>query len=199
VAPSVGDYVLPLEERKELQRYDPDEARRLLAEAGFPDGFSTTMLMTNGYGEQYVRQSQWIVEDLSKVGIDVTLDLVEYGTYFGSRWPNVDYDMQHGPQSALLEADEWLRAQHRTGAGRNWWNVSDPKLDAMLDEQTRILDREERIEAVQDIQRYILTDVVNPVQTWSTPNRSPRQPWVHGWYPQFVYGYFTMKQTWLDR
>jgi peptide/nickel transport system substrate-binding protein len=107
--------------------------------------------------------------------------------------------MQHGPQTAFLEPDEWLRAQHRTGASRNWWNLSDPQLDEMLDEQTRILDRDERIEKIKDIQRYMLTEVLNPVQTWSPPSRTPRQPWVRAWYPQFAYGYFAMKGVWLDR
>ena len=199
VAPALGDWALPADERAELMRYDPEEARRLLAEAGLPDGFSTTIMATPAYGEQTLRQTQWFIEDLAQVGIDAQLELVEYATYFGSRWPSVDYDMYLGPQTPFLEPDEWLRAQHMTGAPRNWFGISDPVLDEMLVEQTQVLDREERMELVHDIQRYIATEVVNPIQTWAAALVYPQHTWVKNYHPHNAYGFYELRNVWLDR
>ncbi|HWL13059.1 MAG TPA: ABC transporter substrate-binding protein, partial [Ureibacillus sp.] len=159
VNPSLGDWALPLEEREALQPYNPEEAKKLLKEAGYPKGFDTKMIVTNGYGEQLVRVAQWVAEDLRNIGINVEIEVVEYATYFSERWPNVDYDIGVGYQTYFQESDEWLRTQLHTNGSRNWYNISDPELDKMLDEQRMILDEEERKEYVHDIQRYVLENL----------------------------------------
>lgn len=100
------------------------------------------MMVTNGYGEQLVRVAQWVAEDLRNVGINVEIEVVEYAAYFSEKWPNVDYDMGVGYQTYFQEPDEWLRTQLHTDGSRNWYNISDPELDKLLDEQRTILDVE---------------------------------------------------------
>lgn len=57
--------------------YDPDRAKRLLAEAGHPNGFKMTLAARlEGKGPEWAAIYQTVVQDLSKVGIDVTLRLV---------------------------------------------------------------------------------------------------------------------------
>lgn len=199
VNPSLGDWALPLEEREELQPYDPDKAKQLLAEAGYPDGFDTTVMVTDGYGEQLVRVAQWIVEDLRDIGINAEIDVVEYATYFSERWPNVDYDIGVGYQTWFQEPDEWLHTQLHSQGTRNWFNISDPELDKMLDEQRLIYDEAERKEKVYDIQRYVLENVVNPIPVTTYYVKSPKQPYVKGWEPHASYGNIHMKDVWLDK
>ncbi|OCX58177.1 peptide ABC transporter substrate-binding protein [Thioclava sp. SK-1] len=59
--------------------YDPEKAKALLAEAGYPDGFSCTMLSTAQYG---MHQSTAEVAQayLSMIGVNVTLDLPDWST-----------------------------------------------------------------------------------------------------------------------
>ena len=199
VNPSLGDWALPLEEREELLAYNPEEAKKLLKEAGYPSGFDTTMIVTNGYGEQLVRVAQWVAEDLRNIGINVELEIVEYAAYFSERWPNVDYDMGIGYQTYFQEPDEWLRTQLHTDGARNWYNISDPELDKMLDEQRTILDLEERKEFVYEIQRYVLENLVNPIPLTTYYTKTPRQPYVRGSYPHASYGYGYLKDVWLDK
>jgi ABC-type transport system substrate-binding protein len=69
--------------------YDPDKARRLLAEAGYPNGFKTT-LYTPGWGF-YVYPPPAIQEYLKKVGITVEIEVVGQGrhqTLQRSGWQN---------------------------------------------------------------------------------------------------------------
>lgn len=196
---SLGDWALPLEEREELQPYDPEKAKELLAEAGYPDGFDTKLMTTDGYGEQPVRMAQWIVEDLKEIGINAEIEMTEYATYYTERWPKMDYDMGLGYQSYLQEADEWLYGQFHTNGAHNWFGTSDPDLDEMLEEQRRILDENERKAKVHDIQRYILEEVVNPIQLVTQYVSTPRKPYVMDVYPHASYGNIHLKDIWLDK
>lgn len=199
VNPSLGDWALPLEEREKLLPYDPEKAKKLLAEAGYPNGFDTKMIVTNGYGEQLVRVAQWVAEDLRKIGINAEIEIVEYATYFSERWPNVDYDIGVGYQTYFQEPDEWLRTQLHTKGARNWYNISDPELDKMLDKQRLILDENERKEYVHEIQRYVLENLVNPIPLTTYYTKTPRQSYVKDVYPHASYGYGYLKDVWLDK
>ncbi|MRR39085.1 ABC transporter substrate-binding protein, partial [bacterium] len=70
-----------------------DKAKELLAKAGYPDGFSTTMeVVTNSTeGVKWVAMAQKVQEDLSKVGIKAeikTMDTtVGYERYRGGKMP----------------------------------------------------------------------------------------------------------------
>ena len=197
VAPAQAKWTLPEDERFELLQYDPERAKELLAEAGYADGLDVTLIATDQYGALYTAQTEWLVEDLEAVGFNVTLDLLDYSTYFGSRWPDVEYDLQFGPQTPFLEPDEWLRGQMGTGQGRNWYNISDPELDGLLDEQLGILDEEERIKAVQEIQRYALTELLAIIPVWTTLTRWSYAPEVRDFYRHASYGFNGIEASWL--
>ncbi len=199
VAPALADYVLPEEERREYLYYDPERARELLAEAGFPDGFDATLIATDRYGANYTAQTEWVVEDLKAIGINVTLDMLDYATYFGSRWPDVEYDLQFGPQTPFLEPDEWLRLQMRTDGARNWYNLSDPELDVLIDEQLSIVDADERAEKIREIQRYALENVLNPIPVWTYFSQWSYAPEVQNFYRHGSYGFAGIERVWLGQ
>jgi len=198
VAPAQADFALPEQERVELLPYDPERAKELLAEAGYPDGFDATLIATDRYGALYTQQTEWLVEDLKAIGINVTLDMLDYSTYFGSRWPDVEYDLQFGPQTPFLEPDEWLRGQLQTGASRNWYNISDPTLDTMLDEQLGLTDAGERAAAIQEIQRYVLEEVMNPIPVWTYLTQWTSAPDFQGYYRHNAYGFTGIEYAWLE-
>jgi len=198
VAPALSDFALPEAERNDLLQYDPEAAIALLAEAGFPDGLEASLIATDRYGALYTAQTEWVVEDLKAVGINVELELLDYATYFGSRWPDVEYDLQFGPQTPFLEADEWLRGQMGTGAGRNWYNISDPELDALLTEQLGIVDADARAEKIQEIQRYALENVMNPIPIWTYPTRWAYSPDFANFFRHASYGFNGLESTWLE-
>ncbi|MBB4930437.1 peptide/nickel transport system substrate-binding protein [Lipingzhangella halophila] len=194
---TLKEFALSQDELAELQPHDPERARELLAEAGYPDGFSATLKTTPGYGQTYVRATEWVVEDLARVGIEVEMEMVEYATYFTNTWPTVDYEISAGPQTPFLEPDEWLRAQHHSEGYRNWYNIDDPEVDQAVAAQAGILDPEVRAENVRDAQRYLLEEVVNPIQIWSPSSFSMAHPTIRNLNPQPVYGFPYMRELWL--
>ena len=70
------------------RKYDPDKAKQLLAEAGYPDGFDTTIIIFPPSGDDYILAVQAY---LSQVGIKVDLEHTDFGkwvTYMGpGSWP----------------------------------------------------------------------------------------------------------------
>lgn len=192
-------FALSSDELAEYYPYDPDEAKKLLAEAGYPDGFATTMMVTAGYGQTVVSGAEWVVEDLKAIGITADIDMVDYATYITQRWPQKQYDIAVGLQTPFQEADEWLRTQYYSEGARNWYGINDPELDDMIMEQTHIVDEDERIEAVKDIQRYILENVVNPMELWIGDGVGLLSPVVKGYHTQPQYGYNHYAYLWLDR
>jgi len=60
--------------------FDPEAARELLAEAGFPDGFATT-IWTNEGNLVRARISELVQANLAVIGIDVEIQILEWATY----------------------------------------------------------------------------------------------------------------------
>ena len=64
--------------------YDPAKAKALLAEAGFPDGFETTlwaMPVQRPYNPDARRMAELIQSDLARVGIKASIVSYEWGEY----------------------------------------------------------------------------------------------------------------------
>src|SRR5262249_51793835 len=71
---------------KYLIGFDREEAKRLLAEAGYPKGFTTPMYHYPGYIAPWPSRYELAVDELSKVGIKVELKPQEYGDYISTTY-----------------------------------------------------------------------------------------------------------------
>ncbi|MEM7737745.1 MAG: ABC transporter substrate-binding protein [Deinococcota bacterium] len=72
--------------------YDPERARALLAEAGYPDGFNITFELPEPYNIER-RSGQVIAQQLAEVGITADVSVVEWGTWIQRIFLGSDYDM----------------------------------------------------------------------------------------------------------
>jgi peptide/nickel transport system substrate-binding protein len=71
---------------------DPDAAQQLLADAGYEDGLSFEMIINaDGYANA-VAEAQTLEAQLSDVGIDLELAVLESGVYV-QRWIDVDFEV----------------------------------------------------------------------------------------------------------
>jgi peptide/nickel transport system substrate-binding protein len=138
-------------------RHDPAEAKRLLAAAGYPNGFPGTMCFTT-YGSTILVDSMQLVQkDLKAVGIDVRIDQKEYGAYIATCFYGKFDSMTYGPQTGFLEPDNFLFGQYHRDELKNQSHIVDPVVDDMLVRQRRTLDMTKRREIIYDIQRHLAT------------------------------------------
>ena len=100
VAPGLAEWSLRVDQLGEgakYYRYDPQEARRLLAEAGHPKGFKTTLTASGGYGRDLLDAAQMALRDLKEVGIEAEMKLQEYGAYQATTGQGKFEGMAMGP------------------------------------------------------------------------------------------------------
>ena len=195
--PAELDGGMSADEQKDKIPYDPEEAKKLLADAGYPNGFSVELLTTDGYGPSIVNQAQWLQQDLKDIGIDTTLKVVDYATFW-STYGAKDYAIGYGLTTAFPTADEWLHALYISNGSKNYFNTNDPKLDQMITEQRGILDDDERIAKLQEINDYITDNVVDPLIGFQYGSYSAQQPYVHNYYAMGGYERPTLKDVWVD-
>jgi peptide/nickel transport system substrate-binding protein len=136
-------------------KYDPSEARRLLAEAGHPKGFSTVMDFHSFGSTTLVDAMQLVLKDLKNVGIDAKLNQMEYGAYISTSAVGNYEGMRYGPFTPFLEPDNYLYTLYYPGQPRNIGHVNDPAAADMLSRQRRVGDPAKRRELIYEIQRYL--------------------------------------------
>ncbi len=132
---ALADWALPVTELGEgakYYRYDPAEARRLLAAAGHPKAFAANVCFATYGSTQLVDQMQFVLKNLKDVGIDARLETKEYGAYQATCRLGKFDSMGFGPLTPFLEPDNFLFGQYFTGEPRNRAHVSDPVLDDLL-------------------------------------------------------------------
>jgi peptide/nickel transport system substrate-binding protein len=133
---------------------DPREARRLLAEAGFPGGLKTQLSATPGYGSDMTDALQLVARQLKESGINAEIKLQEYGAYMSTTFQGKYEGMAMGPFSITWEPHSNLYGMYMPEQGRNSSHVSDPTIISMLREEMRTRDLEARRKVIFDIQRY---------------------------------------------
>lgn len=127
---------------QEQFEYDPDRARQLLAEAGFPDGIDTTVLLRPNEAEQQVMLA--IISDWAQVGIRVQPVMQEMATWVED-YVALDWDMAMVFRPTLTgDADYTLRRLYHSAANRA--PFANPELDTLLDQAGAAADPEERLE-----------------------------------------------------
>jgi peptide/nickel transport system substrate-binding protein len=180
-------------------QYNPKEAKRLLAEAGYARGFKTPLATTSGYGRDLIDAVQLVLRYLKDVGIEAELKLQEYGAYMATTGQGKFEGMMLGPYAIGWEPDSSLYGPYVPDQPRNRGHVNDPKLTAMLQEQRRTKDPEARKQLIFDIQRYAAEQQYY-VYLFSVMVTSSWQPYVKNYAPNLTFDYGSrVAALWLER
>jgi peptide/nickel transport system substrate-binding protein len=187
-----------------LPKRDIAKAKALLAQAGYPDGFTTTIMQNTGNMEYVGNAVEPVVAMLKEVGIKATIVQADQ-VGFTSKWRAKDYDMavQVLLTSRPFDPDNSLRQQWPTKGGFNFLGYSNPKVDELcLAQQAAFPDKAQRITIIKQI-LAILEDDVPSVPLYVTNNYFIKQPWVKGWDtmadPQGNYATQELPYVWLDK
>ena len=109
--------------------HDVEKAKALLAEAGYPDGFSFTITVPSNY-QPHVDTAEVLAAQLAEVGVTAEIDLVDWNTWLEDVYGNRNFEATVvGFDSSILNASGML-ARWITGSDQNMINYSDPNYDA---------------------------------------------------------------------
>jgi peptide/nickel transport system substrate-binding protein len=158
VPAALKEWSMPMDQLGEgakYYRYDPAEAKRLLAAAGYPNGFPAGICY-HGYGSAVLNDlAQLVLKYLKDVGIEAKLDTKEYGAYISTCFYGKFDSMTYGPQTPFLEPDNFLYGQYFPGELKNQSHSNDPVVADMLVRQRRTFDLAKRREVLHEIQRHL--------------------------------------------
>jgi len=186
-------------EGRRLYDQDLSEAKRLLAQAGFPTGLKVPLDATLGWSPDYVDLLQVVMRNWKEAGIETELRGKEFGAFMASAIYGKFEKLAHSLRGGTPIADLSLYNFHVPGEALNSSGVDDPKLTDMIRLQRRMLDPVKRREIVYDIQRYLAEQVyyhydpsVSTVAAW--------EPYVKNFAPNLGHDYGgRLMVAWLDR
>lgn len=143
--------------------YDPAKAKQLLAEAGYPNGFSANMIGPKGtYLKDYELQLA-VIQQYRAIGVNVTLETVEYTTYLDRlfRDPNTStLEMWQDARGTLNGAGRFLLRTYgcnffRPDKGSNVAGTCNPRVDELATEGASTVDPVKRLVILKQAQELM--------------------------------------------
>jgi peptide/nickel transport system substrate-binding protein len=180
-------YATPPAELNKLAGYWTDieksraEARRLLKEAGVPEGFQFTFT-NRGIPMPYEPLGVWLIDQWRRIGLNVNQQVLEAAAYFGPLRKGdfqVAMDFQCG---YIVEPDldmyKFLSSDRNPA---NYGRYKDPVLDKLYDQQSRETDPEKRKALVRQFEKRLLDEEAHYLMTLQWHRIIPHSSKVKGW------------------
>ena len=177
-------YYTPFEEWpedvKKWYRYDPEEAKRLLAEAGYPNGFDTNLEVPTGIQDidhAVLNAAYW-----AEIGVNVEVQPVDMGTFYAHVATHTYGGLTFGQLAGDWNPASLLRVLGHSSSAYKFHCGSDPEYDILVEAVEAATTLEEQMRLAREADLYFAA------QNWVT--WGPReekfvfyQPWLKGYTP----------------
>lgn len=146
--------------------YDPEKAKKLLAEAGYPQGFKAKLWSPQGRYPKDFELAQAVQQQLKKVGVDCTLDTMEWAAYLAAtRKPPEENESElfligWAPSTAearwilypLYTTEQWVPK------GNNRSFFSNKEFDELVNKFTRATNKAEMDKYLKEAQELLVKE-----------------------------------------
>ena len=160
----VADFLFGATKNLKVEPFDPEGAKRLLAEAGYPDGFGLTIHAPNNRYVNDAKIAQAVAQMLTRVGIDTKVVAMPSSTFFTQATDLKFSFMLLGWSTGTGEASSSLKALLMTynrdkGYGTaNRGRYSNPKVDALTEDALQTVDDAKREAYLQRATELAIND-----------------------------------------
>lgn len=136
-----------------LYPYDPGKAKKLLTEAGYPRGFGAVLKLPAPYA--YARRSGEIIADqLSKVGIKLLIEVIQWGQWIDRIYKNAEYDLTVIGHAEPFDIEIYSRPNY-------YFRYNNKKFQELMKKAKEEMNERARKKIYTEAQRMIAEDAVN--------------------------------------
>ena len=180
-------WATPPAELEKLAGYGRDiktaraEARRLLREAGVPDGFAFTF-KNRGIPQPYEPIAIWLIDQWKQIGLNVRMETIEASAHV-AHLRRGDFEVASDAQCGfVVEPDFDIQKFQSVGiSDNNYSHYKDPVLDDLYQKQSRATDAEERKKYVREFEKRLLDDEAHYLYTIQYHRIVPHTAKLKGW------------------
>jgi len=181
-------YATPPAELEKLAGYGRDigksraEAKRLLREAGVPDGFAFTF-KNRGIPMPYEPVGVWLIDQWRQIGLNVKQEVVEAAAYYGQVLRPGNFEVAMDFQCGyIVEPDlDIYKFQSKEVSPANYGRYTDKTLDELFVKQGRAGDLEERKRYIRELEKRLIDDEAHYLYTLQWHRIIPHNAKVKNW------------------
>ncbi|HKQ65539.1 MAG TPA: ABC transporter substrate-binding protein [Methylomirabilota bacterium] len=130
--------------------YDPAKAKKLLAEAGYPNGFETVLKVAPQY-YYTVRTGEVLADQLQKIGVKIKIEQIEWGQWLSRVWKDADYDL-----TIIGHAEAWDIANYANP--KYYFRYDSAEFQKLFQESEVTVDDKARRELYVKMQKKLVED-----------------------------------------
>ena len=178
-------YATPPAELEKLAGYGRDinanraEAKRLLREAGVPDGFSFTF-KNRGIPHPYEPIAIWLVDQWRQIGLNVKIETIEASAYH-PMLKRGDFEVAMDFQCGFIVEPDLDLVRFVTTSDANYGKHKDKVIDELYQKQARAIDVEDRKKLVRQLEKRLLDEEAHVIWTLQWHRIIPHSAKVKGW------------------
>src|SRR5215468_6633204 len=143
------------------------EARRLLAEAGYPNGLKI-VLKNRNVRLPYQDFAVFVIQEWKKIGVEAENRPLETAAWFSDGRDTGHFEAIINPGVEYMDDPDIMLRRYVTGDSGNWGRFSDPVVDDLFSRQTRSIDPAERKKAIIETQKRVLENAYYLPGLWWT-------------------------------
>ena len=157
IPPGVNGHAPELDQRLP---YDPETARALLAEAGYPKGFGVTLDCTNNYYVNDEAICRAVAVQLGEIGIAVSVNAQPEDRHYQKVGTDESDFWLESYTAGTLDSLEVFLISIRSGGADNWSGYANPRVDQLIEELRAASLTFARDAIIEEVWRAVLDDVV---------------------------------------
>lgn len=144
------------DELEDVYTVDIEKAKALMEEAGYADGFDLVIKVPGNY-QVHVDTAQILMQQLSQIGIRVTIETIEWATWLEDVYGNAEYEATVIGLTGKLDPNDVL-VRYESSYGKNFYKYSNPEYDELIAQAAVELDETKRAEMYKECQRILTED-----------------------------------------